>query len=65
MNTIYINEEHLGNDATEDEAQAAVEALKARGYNVEYGAAAGQQEGINDIDEDDWNAALDAAQSNR
>jgi hypothetical protein len=45
---IRINEQHLGTDATAEEAQEMVRLLRERGYHVEYG------------DDDNANAIPDA-----
>lgn len=57
MNTYYISEQMLGDDATEQDARRMVELLTERGYNVEYGDALGQDEAT--ISDSDWSDALD------
>lgn len=37
MNSYRINEEHLGDTATEAEARELASRLQAKGWNVEYG----------------------------
>lgn len=44
MDTYYINEEMLGDTATEQDARRMVELLAARGYDVAYGHGYGQDE---------------------
>lgn len=34
---ILINEQHLGTDASRDDALRMIDALQSRGYNVAYG----------------------------
>lgn len=45
---IKINESHLGNEATMEEAEAMVEELNERGYNAEYGDTTDNQ-GLDEI----------------
>ena len=56
MDTYYITEEHLGDEATEKQATAMVEFLQECGYDIEYGAAINRHD---PIDDDDWYAGLD------
>jgi hypothetical protein len=37
MNTYYISEAMLGDEATEQDARRMVQLLRERGYDVEYG----------------------------
>ena len=53
----YIDEQMLGDTATEKDARKMVKLLAKRGYNVEYGHALGQDETT--IDDADWAACLD------
>lgn len=57
MNTYYISEQMLGDEATEQDARRMVEILSAKGYDVEYGDTIGQEE--DEIATQDWEAALD------
>lgn len=41
MNSYRINEEHLGDTATEVEARELVSRLQAKGWDVEYGTPSG------------------------
>lgn len=63
MNTYYISEQMLGDEATEQDARRMVELLNAKGYDVEYGDAIGQDE--DDIATRDWEDALDTISSEK
>lgn len=43
MKTLKINEQHLGSEATEQEARRMIALLIERGYEAEYGDAVGQR----------------------
>lgn len=58
--TIKINEAHLGNEATRDEAHRVVKFLQLIGYDAEYGQPVFQDERADNVDEDDWTLALDS-----
>jgi hypothetical protein len=55
--TYYVDEQMLGDTATEKDARKMVKLLAQRGYNVEYGSAIGQDETA--IRDADWTACLD------
>ena len=66
MNTYYyVNEQMLGDTATEADAQRMVELLAALGYDVEYGVTPGQDDSV--IAGGDWQKCLDiiAAEPNQ
>lgn len=58
MNTYYITEAHLGDEATEQDARRMVELLTAKGYDVEYGNQF-NRDGEDAIASRDWEDALD------
>ncbi len=35
--TIFLNETHLGDEATREDAEKMIEGLKVKGWNVQYG----------------------------
>ena len=54
--TIRINEEHLGDLATQEQAERMVEILSDKGYDVAYGHGG---ESPNNVKDKDWEEALD------
>lgn len=55
MNTYYISEQMLGDEATETDARRMVEILTEKGYEVEYG----DRHNTEEIADADWEEALD------
>lgn len=58
--TIYIIEEHLGDEATVAQAVCMMECLQERGHDVVYGYGPSNRN-ANDIPAKDWEECLDIA----
>jgi len=56
MKTVFVTDEHLGNDATEADARRMVELLKERGYDARLGNG---KEGCEAVPDEEWNECLD------
>lgn len=52
--TIRINEKHLGNGASKEQAERMVEWLRERGYDASYGQGSSER-----IEDTDWLDCLD------
>lgn len=61
MNTYYISEQMLGDEATEQDARRMVELLSAQGYDVEYG----DRHNTAEIADADWEAALETVSAEK
>lgn len=57
--TIKINEQHLGDIATNEQAERMVELLRRRGYDVEIGDSTSPEESPNNVKDSDWEECLD------
>jgi len=57
--TVKITEEHLGAEATREQAQRAVELLNERGYDVKYGDPGRDERAEDHISNRDWSDVLD------